>query len=446
MGLLLLLGVYAADAAIPTGVTYEAFYDQTKISFDQPTHVGGVPNQPERLVVMERAGATFLLEKQGAQYVKKAWFSVDANTETHWDGAWKVEFHPRFDENRKFYVLYRRKDLKTRSVIEEWQAPASGLENPQRVRTIIEFEQKTVHSSGDIIFGADGYLYSAQADRQFDAQDMQGLWGKVIRIDIDKKDPGLEYAIPQDNPFRNKTGIRPEIWASGFRVPWRFNFDPKNGDLWLGDVGHLKNEEINLVNKGLNYGASIVEGNCETGNCSQLVNPVVALTRAQSACVIGGFVYRADPASAFYGVYLFGDYETRKIYGLILNDDKTTVKEMKSVAGNMPGRISAFGQDASGLIYAAMYTEHGTVQQRQTHIFRLKHAELKPAVTTGLKSIAQSGKSTRTFTGRDAPAASLYTLDGRKVEVSETLNNPPRGLLLYADRETGELRKWVPLH
>jgi glucose/arabinose dehydrogenase len=104
-------------------------------------------------------------------------------------------------------------------------------------------------------FGPDGYLYTAQADREQGAdggQFMSEMWGKMNRIDVDRKDPGLEYFIPADNPFKGKTGVRPEIWASGLRVPYRLSFDRLTGDLCLGDVGDITAEEVDLVQAGKN--------------------------------------------------------------------------------------------------------------------------------------------------------------------------------------------------
>jgi hypothetical protein len=301
---LVFLAVLPAASQIPTGVTYESLYDQSQVSFNHPTFVGPVPGDANQIIVVERPGGVHRLVKNGALYEKKPWFSVDANISTHWDGAWGVEFHPRFQENRLFYVIYRLKGTDTRSVIEEWTCDAN-LANPRKVRAIIYFNQKSIHSSGDIKFGPDGYLYSSQGDRA--QQGLQGgqlmseLWGKMIRIDVDRKDPGLEYAIPADNPFKGQAGVRPEIWAYGFRVPWRFSFDRLTGDIYLGDVGDITAEEVNLVLAGKNYGSGTVEGNC-TANCTGLTNPIANLPHG---CVIGGFVYRNDPSSAFYGAYIY---------------------------------------------------------------------------------------------------------------------------------------------
>jgi hypothetical protein len=373
------------------------------------------------------------LVKNGALFEKKPWFAVDANTTTHWDGAWALEFHPRFLENRLFYILYRLKGTDTRSVIEEWTCDAD-LANPRKVRAIIHFAQKSIHSSGDIKFGPDGFLYSSQGDRSQDGlqggQLMSELWGKVIRIDVDRKDPGLEYAIPAGNPFIGQAGIRPEIWASGFRVPWRISFDRSNGDLYLGDVGDVKAEEVNLVLPGRNYGSGTVEGAC-AANCAGLTDPIASLPRG---CVIGGFVYRNDPASAFYGAYIYADYQLNKLNALKVNAARNGVTENKPIAGPPPGRISAMGQDAAGNFYIATYLENPATSL--THIYRLKHAELLPAPVS-LKPRTRSP----TLVRRSAPTVDghrLHALDGRATTSAQG------GLYLVRD-DAGEIRKVVDL-
>ncbi len=447
------LAMLPAAAQIPTGVTFETFYDVAKISFTQPTFVGPVPGDPDQLIVIERAGKVSRLVKSASGYEKKAWFSVDPDTATHWDGVWTVEFHPKFLQNHLFYVLYRQKINATRSVIEEWKADAD-LANPVKLRSVMEFDQKGIHSSGDMKFGPDGYLYSSQGDRQQSGQDLNETWGKMLRIDVDKKDPGLEYAIPADNPFRTQAGTRAEIYALGFRMPWRMSFDKLNGDLFLGDVGETTHEEINLVTKGSNYGAGIVEGNCAT-NCAKLTDPLVAEARTAAQCVIGGFVYRADPTSKFYGIYLFGDYAIKKIYAGRLNAAKTAFSEVVSVADAMPGNVSALGQDGRGNFYAAMYTETGA--SLATQIYRLKHAELRPEASVGILSRTSPGIQGNGNVTSDAGGYRVFSLDGKalgRIEFpsgpesgsrasGETGNKSGANVRIFRDENTGRIRKFI---
>jgi glucose/arabinose dehydrogenase len=380
------LGHTQTVPAIPTGVTFATLYDTTKTSFDQPIYVGGVPKQADKLIVVERSGGAYHLDKTGDTYVKSLWFKIDADTTTHWDGFWEVLFHPDFPAKPLFYVMYRLKTGDRSSVIEEWKCDGASMLNPSKSRTIIQFPQLKIHSSGDMHFGPDGYLYTSQADRDQPSataggQDKGQLWGKMLRIDINNKDTGLEYAIPPTNPFVGQAAYRAEIWALGFRVPWRFSFDSKTGDIYEGDVGISTYEEINIVGKGLNYGYGLIEGPCSEANCTPYTDPIWALTRSEAACVIGGSVYRADSTSAFNGVYIFGDYQNKKLYGLRLNATKKGVTEKKSISNAVPGMISSIGQDAVGNFFVTCYTELGTLAARKNHVYRLQHAELKAAAT-----------------------------------------------------------------
>jgi glucose/sorbosone dehydrogenase len=425
----------SAAAQIPAGVTYEAIYDISRTSFNQPTFVGGVPNDPGQFIVGERRGGFHRMVKNGSLYEKKPWFSVAANATTHWDGAWALEFHPKFLQNRLFYILYRKTGTDTRSVIEEWTCEAD-LSAPRKVRDIVFFNQKSIHSSGDIRFGPDGYLYSAQGDRDQGAEGgqlMTEMWGKVIRIDVDHKDPGLEYAIPPDNPFKGTTGARPEIWAAGFRMPYRFGFDRLTGDLYLGDVGDVTAEEVDLVQAGKNYGAGKVEGACRS-NCAGLTDPVASLP---TGCVIGGVVYRNDASSAFYGAYIFADYQLNKLQAFKLNAAKTGVTELKAISGTPPGRISAMGQDAAGDIYVATYLE--IPDTSRTHVYRLKHAELKPA------TVALQPRMRGSAWGRpealSAQSLGTYDLAGRPLDASH--RGSGAGVYLVRDKATGGIRKMI---
>ena len=303
---------------------------------------------------------------------------------------------------------------------------------------MVFFNQRTIHSSGDIHFGPDGYLYSAQADRDQGAdggQLMTEMWGKVIRIDVDHKDPGLEYAIPTDNPFKGKTGVRPEIWAAGFRVPYRFSFDRLTGDLYAGDVGDVTAEEVDLVQAGKNYGAGKVEGTCQT-NCAGFTDPVASLPHG---CVIGGVVYRNDPSSAFYGAYIFADYQLNKLQAFKLDAAKTGVTDLKAISGTPPGHISSVGQDAAGNIYVTTYLE--VPDSSRTHVYRLKHTELKPAPVALQPHLR--GSSLSRPEALAAHGLRVYDLAGRPLDASRTGSG--KGLFLVRDEGPGGIRKMVDL-
>src|SRR5204862_6013523 len=159
------------------------------------------------------------------------------------------------------------------------------------------------HTGGCVAFGPDGFLYlgmgdtGPQQDPNGHGQNRQLLLGKMLRIDVDRRDPGHAYAIPPDNPFRGRTDTRPEIWALGFREPWRFSFDRETGDLWVGDVGQDRVEEVAIVRRGENHGWKVFEGfepfsNLRRREAETYVAPVFAYKRHYGNSITGGYVYR----------------------------------------------------------------------------------------------------------------------------------------------------------
>jgi glucose/arabinose dehydrogenase len=196
-----------------------------------------------------------------------------------------------------------------------------------------------------------------QGDPAGHAQDTSLLQGKILRIDVDHPDVGEGYSVPSDNPFVNKPGFRPEIWAYGMREPWRFNFDPLTGDLWEGDVGQDLYEEVNVIRKGENYGWNVMEGferysNKYRRDGETFVPPVFAYTRKYGQSVTGGYVYRGNPKSSFYGVYVFGDYQQKRLFGITQKD---RVLGQARVLARTPQSVVSMGQDAQGNIYMVGY-------------------------------------------------------------------------------------------
>ena len=162
---------------------------------------------------------------------------------------------------------------------------------------------------------------------------------------------------PPTIPFVKKSGACPEIWAYGLREPWRFSFDSLTHDLWVGDVGQDLYEEIDIVRKSENYGWNVMEGferfsNRHRREGETFVPPVFSRTRKYGQASIGGFVYRADPKSSFYGAYIFADYQKKAIFALTQKD---RVLDQVRLIANSPQSVVSFGQDARGEIYFAGY-------------------------------------------------------------------------------------------
>ena len=216
------------------------------------------------------------------------------------------------------------------------------------------------HGGGCVQFGPDGFLYFAMGDSgphrdpNGNAQNMQLLLGKMIRIDVDHTDSSKAYAIPAGNPFTGRSDVRPEIWALGLRNPWRFCFDSKTGDLWLADVGQDRVEEIDIIHPGENYGWNVFEGferfsDQYRKEGDKYVPPVFAYKRKYGNSITGGYVYRGgQTAPSFDGVYIFGDYNSKRIFGMTLNNQKL---DLVRQIGTCPQRIVSFTRDEHGEIY-----------------------------------------------------------------------------------------------
>ncbi len=329
---------------------------------------GQPPGFSNEFIAVHQTGKIWLLRK-GADGDTKTLFADIAPTlfnERGPNGLLSIAFHPKFRENRKYYVKHQVfEDGKIATVLAEREAaPDLKHDVDKRSRRLLKIVSTTQdHSGGCIEFGPDGYLYlgmgdtGPQQDPQGHGQDMQLLLSKIIRIDVDHHDEGVEYAIPADNPFRGRSDARPEIWAYGFREPWRFTFDRLTGDLWVGDVGQDRVEEVAIVRRGENHGWNVYEGfetfsNRYRRDGEKYVEPVFAYRRQLGNSITGGYVYRDDTNSSFYGVYICGDYTSKRIWGL--TQENRALKAIRQIAV-APQFIASFGTDQAGNIYVVGY-------------------------------------------------------------------------------------------
>jgi glucose/arabinose dehydrogenase len=224
----------------------------------------------------------------------------------------------------------------------------------------------TQHNAGNVVFGPDDYMYLSlgdgglAGDRENKAQSLNTLLGKIHRIEVL---PDRSYQIPSDNPFARKKKARGEIWAYGFRNPWRFSFDRRTGDLWVGDVGRDQREEISFEpsasSGGLNYGWNRLEGRARFRDHEppkKHVLPVYDYKHTDDVCAVtGGYVYRGSGVPALYGAYLFADFCKRNLEALRLGDDGK-VSEYRAFDIEVP-QASSFGQDAEGELYVLSLSE-----------------------------------------------------------------------------------------
>ena len=278
-------------------------------------------------------------------------------------GLLGLAFHPQFPQSHLFYVHYDRVfgGLK-QSVIAEYSVSASdpNLADPNSERILLTVNQPfDNHKGGQIVFGPDGFLYigfgdgGSGGDPLGNGQNLQTLLGKMLRIDVDHQSGGNQYAIPADNPFAGGGGL-PEIWAYGFRNPWRFSFDRVDARLFVGDVGQDKYEEIDIASKAGNFGWNTMEGmhcfNPASGcNMSGLTLPIAEYDHSQGEAVIGGYVYHGSAIANLAGAYILGDFISGTIWELA-NGTWTRTKLIDSGKS-----VSSFGQDVAGELYVVDY-------------------------------------------------------------------------------------------
>jgi putative heme-binding domain-containing protein len=336
------------------------------LSFEHPVWFGQIPGMSNDFLVVEHeTGKVWRLEKSSAGD-KKTIFGELGGYQPGTRGLLGLVLHPKYRQNGKYYFAkHLVQNGQFATIVFEGRAHRDGLsDSGYPARRLIKFDEATnVHYGGGLAFGADGYLYigmgdsGPQGDPQGHAQDPSLFLGKMLRVDVDHLENGLPYAVPPDNPFIGRADIRPEIWAWGLREPWRFSFDLLTGDLWAGDVGQDRYEEVDILRPGENYGWNVYEGFERFSTQYQkagvtYVAPVFAYGRKFGVSVTGGFVYRGNASSSFYGVYIFGDFQSRRIWGL--RQENRTLKVIREI-GTAPQRIVAFGQDEQGELYLVGY-------------------------------------------------------------------------------------------
>ena len=264
-------------------------------------------------------------------------------------------------KNERHLYLYYSAANPRRSVVSRFTlSPDNSAADPDGELVILEVAQPYAnHNGGQLAFGPDGYLYvglgdgGAAGDPPGNGQDMATLLGAILRIDVSQATPERPYAIPPDNPFANGGG-RGEIWAYGLRNPWRFSFDRDTGELWAGDVGQNRWEEIDLIRRGGNYGWNALEGNhcfhprdgCEREG---MTPPVWEYSLDGEPCsVIGGYVYRGAGIPWLNGAYVYGDFCSGKVFGLRYVDGAVAEHRQLADTGR---RIMSFGEDNEGELY-----------------------------------------------------------------------------------------------
>ena len=323
-------------------IVSEGLYDPLYV-----THAGDASG---RLFVVEQPGRIRVI--QNGRLLRAPF--LDMRTQVSYGGErglLGLAFHPAYKQNGRYFVNYTR-EPDGATVVAEYRVSANANVSQTAGKQLLVVPQPYAnHNGGMVEFGPDGYLYislgdgGAGGDPGNRGQNRQELLGKILRIDVDHGDP---YAIPPDNPFATGSG-RPEVFAYGFRNPWRFSFDRQTGELWAADVGQNDWEEVDVVRLGGNYGWRIMEGaHCyrPSSGCGRdgLVMPVAEYRNRGSRCSItGGYVYRGSKIPTLVGAYLYGDYCSGEIFSLA--DGKQRMLLSTGL------RISSFGEDEQGQVY-----------------------------------------------------------------------------------------------
>jgi glucose/arabinose dehydrogenase len=321
------------------------------------------PDGSGRLFIIEKAGRIRIL--QDGHLLEQPFLDITdrVGSSGNEQGFLGLAFHPQYAQNGRFFVNYTDKNGNT--VIARFQVSGDpNLADPNTEVKLLGIDQPFAnHNGGVLAFGPDGYLYAGLGDGGSagdpfgNAQKKDVLLGKILRIDVDSGEP---YAVPSDNPFGN------EVWAYGLRNPWRLSFDKKTGDLYIGDVGQSAWEEIDFLPAGspggANFGWNLREGahDYKGSAMPDLTDPVAEYSHQEGGCsVTGGYVYRGS-MTEWNGIYLYGDYCTGLIWGLIRSNDGWQKQQLFDMAVS----ITSFGQDVAGEIY--LVSDGGTV-------YRLAH-------------------------------------------------------------------------
>jgi uncharacterized repeat protein (TIGR03806 family) len=324
------------------------------------------PDDPLKWVIGDRLGLLYRYRQSGDFLAQDGVFAdLRDRVSLAWDGGTYgelglagVAFHPNFAANGRVYVYYTAIGTDPRSAtiarLARFTSIDGGLtldKNSEQIVLSLTFTDR-LHRGGGMHFGPDGYLYLSIGDgngKQV-AQSLSDLRGKMIRIDVDHASP---YAIPVDNPYVGVAGARGEIYARGFRNPWRWSFDPATGEIWLGDVGQGGREEVNVVRKGGNYGWPVLEGsvcfNATSCSAAGLTKPLYEYDHsAGPAAVIGGFVYRGFQIPELRGTYVFADFARGEVWGILLDNQGIARARLLNSVGK---QITSLTEAANGELY-----------------------------------------------------------------------------------------------
>ena len=335
-----------------------AFLRQIVTGLVKPTLLVSAHDGTGRLFVLEQPGTIRILKDGSLLPLPFLDLRNLVNSNGNERGLLGLAFDPDYASSGRFFINYT--DANGDSATARYSVSGSDPNRADPASGVpilrIAHPQYSNHNGGNLVFGPDGYLYfgmgdgGSGGDPNGNGQNLGVLLGKLLRIDV-----GTEpYAVPPDNPFVGRAGARPEIWVYGLRNPWRFSFDRKTGDLYIADVGQDAYEEIDFQSSGdrggENYGWNLMEGfHPYKGEAQQRLTPPVAeYDHSGGNCsVTGGYVYRGSLLPELYGMYLFGDYCSGRIWVLARTAEGWKMAEWLDTSLS----ITSFGEDDSGELY-----------------------------------------------------------------------------------------------
>lgn len=399
-------------------------------------------------------------------------------------GLLGIAFHPQFKTNKKFYLFYSRPSstFNHTGVVAEYKLTDNLPVDPNSGRIILTIDEPDGnHNGGCLKFGPDGYLYislgdgGGQHDQHGDignGQNLNTLLGKILRIDVDTEDT---YKIPSDNPFVDKANVRPEIWAYGFRNPYRFSFDKVTGQLFAGDVGQDLWEEVDIVKKGANYGWRIVEGthchnlkNIPDSSCdtSGITMPIDEYSHKIGISVIGGYVYNGKQLPVLKSKYIFADW-TGPVFYLQQSGDKWLRGNIKlqNIPDNL--KITGINEDENSELYILTNPDTGP-GNKKSEIYKIVSVatntkenittveKTNPDIAEGKELITKSnclschrptvklvGPSFHDIAEKYPPTAENYTFLTEKIIKGGSGNWGPVAMSPHADLPPTDVKKMV---
>lgn len=402
------------------------------LKIDRPVQITHSGDGTDRLFVPTQGGAIYVVPNNTQATQAEMFLDLrDTIGRVGGDnGLMSIAFPPGFSGKREFYVVHVAPKRPKFTVVSRYRVSPDdpNRADPSSEKTVLRIAQPfNDHNAACLKFGPDGFLYVALGDGGWNrtnrnAQDLSTLLGGVLRIDVRRPSADRPYAIPPDNPFVERAGARPEIWAYGLRAPWRISFDRLTGALWTGDNGQVEAEEINLVLPGKNYGwpdregdhpfnpTTVTDRGRPIGKAQPakqpteddrhpFADPVVAYDHTKGKSVVGGYVYRGRKLPELFGAYLYADYQIGNIWALRWDGVKVT--ENKLIARSRR-KITSFGEDESGELLLTAF---------DGRIYRMKRSNQRPPDKPFPIRLSETGLFTSTEALTPGPGLIPYSVN-----------------------------------